>query len=117
MKRKKKPIVVQEESLLPAVKEEEERLNRLLEETRAEAERTASEAEREAAERVRSTRERLPSIMEEKRNAALLRLEAQAATKRQPEGELERKVVETAEAKLGAAVQVIVSAVVPGGSP
>jgi F0F1-type ATP synthase membrane subunit b/b' len=111
---RKKVVITEEASLLPDIKQEEQRLEQVLHQARTQAETMVRDAERDAAERVKKARVEIPDRTNAEHAQALARLEAEAARTRPPAGEVERAVSVKAAANLRAAVDHIVSAVWPG---
>jgi vacuolar-type H+-ATPase subunit H len=117
MARQKQPTRQQLDSLIPAIKTEEKRLDELLVEARAQAEAKVREAEQQAAARVEAARESLPAFLEtehKSRRAAMERKAAQAAA----EEELRARALEKrANDSMQATADYIVSLVWPGAQP
>jgi vacuolar-type H+-ATPase subunit H len=102
MARQKQPSRQQLDSLIPAIKTEEKRLDDLLAEARARAEAMVREAEQQAAARVETARDSLPAFLEaerESRRAAMERKAAQAAAEEEVRARaLEKRARDSMEA-------------------
>ena len=114
MARQKQPTRQQLDSLIPAIKTEEKRLDDLLVEARAQAEGMVRDAEQQAAARIESAQESLPAFLEaerESRRAAMERNAAQAAAQEESKA---RALENHARAAMDATADYIVSLVWPG---
>jgi vacuolar-type H+-ATPase subunit H len=111
---RQKPRVSQElDSLIPTIKSEENRLQKLLAEARARADAVVRDAEARAAEAVQAARQELPALVEAQRRARHAELERTAAEAARGETERTGQLVTHARAAMDAAVRHIVSLVWP----
>ena len=116
MARQKQPTRQQLDSLIPAIKTEEKRLEELLAETRARAHEMVRSAEDQAAARIEEAREALPGFLDAQREARRAAMETKAAQSAAEEERRSVQVEERARASLEAAADYIVSLVWPGGT-
>jgi hypothetical protein len=114
MARQKQPSRQQLDSLIPAIKTEEKRLDDLLVEVRAQVEGMIKDAEQQAAARVESTRESLPALLEAERESRRAAMESKAAQSAAEEERRARAIEERARAAIDATADYIVSLVWPG---
>jgi vacuolar-type H+-ATPase subunit H len=115
MAKQKQPTRKQLDSLIPAIKTEEKRLDDLLAEARAQADSIVRDAEEQAAARIQSARQALPALLEEKRESRRTEMERKAAGSAAEEEAGARDLESRARAALGPAADYIVSLVWPGG--
>jgi len=104
------------DSLIPALKTEEKRLEDLLAEARARAAALVQEAERQADARIAEARQALPAFLDAERRSRQAALERRAA---QHAAEEERRAVDTerrGRSGLDEAADYIVSLVWPGAT-
>ena len=111
---KQKPTRQQLDSLIPAIKTEEKRLDELLADARAQAERIVKAAETEAAARIESAQEALPAHLKAERESRRAAMEKNAAQSAGEEERKSRELEQRARAALDRTVDYIVSLVWPG---
>ncbi len=114
MAKQKQPTRQQLDSLIPAIKTEEKRLDDLLVEARAKAQGMIQAAEQEAAARIESTRESLPAFLEAQRESRRTAMERKAAQSAEEEEGKARAAEKRARAAMDATADYIVSLVWPG---
>ena len=114
MARQRQPSRQQLDSLIPAIKTEEKRLEDLLADTRARVREMVSNAEHQAAARIEEAREALPAFLKKQRESRMAAMEAKAAQLATEEERRALEVEERARASLDAAADYIVSLVWPG---
>jgi len=112
---KQKPTRQQLDSLIPAIKTEEKRLDDLLAEARAQAEAMVRDAEERARVRIESARESLPALLTSERESRRAAMEATAARSSAEEESRARALEDRAHAAMTGAADFIVSLVWPGG--
>jgi hypothetical protein len=100
-------------SLVPLVRAEESRLASALEETKAQAKTSIAEAQDQAEQRIEAARQRIPQVIEKTRVQEIQNLEAFTKT-HEERGRVKVKDMERrANANLPAAVERILSLVLP----
>ena len=102
------------ESLIPTIKTEEKRLDDLLVETRARAERIVKEAEAQAAALVASAQQALSELLKAEREARRAAMEEKAADAAAREEAGARETELRGRAAMDSTVEFIVSLVWPG---
>jgi vacuolar-type H+-ATPase subunit H len=104
------------DSLIPAIKTEERRLDDLLTEARARAEQIVRDSQAEAAARIEATRRSQPELLRAEREARWPALEEKAAAAAADEEARAQAMEKRARAALEETVKFIVSLVWPGES-
>jgi len=115
MARQKQPSRQQLDSLIPAIKTEEKRLDDLFADTRARVHEMVRNAEHQAAARIEEARKALPAFLKTQRESRLAAMEAKATQLSTEEERRAVEVEERARASLDAAADYIVSLVWPRG--
>ena len=93
-----------DQSLIPAIKAEEDRLQQMLDDAKAEAARSIEEAEREAEARIEETKQGLPALMAKRREEALREIKAEVEAERETTETEGGGLAEQAQGNMAAAV-------------
>jgi vacuolar-type H+-ATPase subunit H len=120
MAQQKKRLRHELESLIPTIKNEENRLEDMLGDARVRADGIIRDAETGAAERIRTTRDELPGVIQAERDARHAALVTRASEAAGGERERNRALEASARAAMEMAVDYIVSLVwpsAPGTAP
>ncbi len=115
MAKQRQPTRQQQDSLIPALKSEEKRLDELLTQARAKADAHVRDAERKAEARIAAAAQALPSLVSARRSERQAALEQAAATSAAEDERRARQEEARARGALDAAADYIVSLVWPGG--